>query len=82
MNNYNKLTSQMKSVTNISVPTMDQIKLYYLMECLLMTKKPILVAGQGAAGKSQMIKDMIYIQTGVFTSKIQVDHISCTLRTT
>lgn len=45
MNNYAKLTTQMKSVTNISVPTLQQIKMYYLMECLVMTKKPIMVAG-------------------------------------
>ena len=32
------------------------------MELLLTTQKPILIMGEGASGKSSLIKDMLFVQ--------------------
>ena len=36
------------------------------MELLLTTQKPILVMGEGACGKSSLIKDMLFVQSMQF----------------
>ena len=44
----------------MTVPTYDSIRYNYVMELLSTTQKPILVFGEGATGKSSMIKDMLF----------------------
>lgn len=41
-----------------------------------------MVVGQGATGKSTLLKDLIYNQSAQFTSSVAGDHISCSWRTT
>lgn len=49
-------------IQNIMIPTYDTTRYNYVMELLLTTQKPILVMGEGASGKSCLIKDMLFVQ--------------------
>lgn len=53
----------MRLVQNVTVPTYDSIRYNYIMELLLTSQKPILVFGEGASGKSSLIKDMLFTQS-------------------
>jgi len=64
---YQESHSSYKNIQNITVPTMQQIKLFYSIECLLVMQRPILVCGEGASGKSTFVKDLIFNQVNVFT---------------
>ena len=78
---YNKLPPQMQSPCNIVVPTMQWVKDFYVMECLLTAHKPFVVIGQRASGKSTLMKEMLFAQTQQFCDRLLVDHVGCTWRT-
>jgi septin family protein len=61
---------------------MQQIKLFYSIECLLVMQRPILVCGEGAAGKSTFVKDLIFNQVNVFTKQLLADHLTCSTYST
>lgn len=71
---------QNNHVLNLVVSSVDSIKLLYAMECLVIAKKPIMVVGGAASGKSTLIKDMICNQSSLFTHKVLSNHISCNSR--
>ena len=78
---YNKLPPQMQSPCNIVVPTMQWVKDFYVMECLLTAHKPFVLIGQRASGKSTLMKEMLFAQTQQFCDRLLADHVGCTWRT-
>ena len=67
----------MRLVQNIFIPTYDTIRYNYVMELLMTTQKPILIYGEGASGKSSIIKDMVFSQMLQFSQNYFVEHITC-----
>lgn len=57
---YNEMLPQQRLIQNVTIPTPDSIRYNYIMELLLTTQKPVLVFGEGASGKSGLIKDMMF----------------------
>jgi len=72
----------MRLIQNVFVPTVESAKANFVMESLLTTQKPIAVVGDGACGKSSMIKDFIFNQMYLFTSQTFTDHVTCSHYTT
>lgn len=67
----------MRLIQNIYVPTMETVKVAYVMESLLTTLKPVAICGDGACGKTSMIKDFVFNQIFLFTQGTYSDHITC-----
>ena len=42
------------------VATLETIKVAFVIESLLTTQKPVAICGDGACGKSSLIKDFIF----------------------
>jgi GTPase SAR1 family protein len=57
----------MRLLQNIYVPTMETVKVAFVMESLLTTQKPVAICGDGACGKTSMIKDFVFNQIFLFT---------------
>lgn len=57
----------MRLIQNIYVPTLETVKVTYVMESLITTQKPIAICGDGASGKSSMIKDFVFNQVFMFS---------------
>lgn len=57
---YNHMQYSLQSVANVTVPTVPWVRMLYQIECLVVAKKPVLVCGQGATGKSSLVKSMIF----------------------
>jgi hypothetical protein len=74
---YNELIPSQRIIQNITIPTHDSIRYNYIIELLLTTQKPVLVAGEGASGKSALIKDMVFNQMMQFSQNYYVEHITC-----
>jgi hypothetical protein len=59
------------------VPTIETVKVAFVMESLLTTQKPVAICGDGACGKTSMIKDFVFNQIFLFTQGTYSDHITC-----
>jgi GTPase SAR1 family protein len=46
---------------------METVKVAFVMESLLTTQKPVAICGDGACGKTSMIKDFVFNQIFLFT---------------
>ena len=64
-------------IQNIVIPTYDTIRYNYVMELLLTTQKPTMIMGEGASGKSSLIKDMLFVQILQFAQNFFIDHCTC-----
>lgn len=74
---HNEQIPTMRIVQNVYVPTYDSIRYNYVMELLLTTQKPVLVFGEGASGKSSMIRDMLFSQMLQFSQDYFIEHVTC-----
>ena len=75
--NYQETIPSMRLVQNVHIPTYDSIRYDYVMELLLTTQKPVLVFGEGASGKSSLVKDMLFAQSLQFAQSYFVEHLTC-----
>ena len=71
----------MRIVQNLYVPTEDTIRYNYVLELLISSQKPVLVFGEGASGKSSMIKDMLFSQMLAFSQDYFIEHVTCSHHT-
>ena len=71
----------MRIVQNIYVPTHETIRYNYILELLLTSQKPVLVFGEGASGKSSMIKDMLFSQMLAVSQDYFIEHVTCSHHT-
>jgi len=74
---HNEQIPSMRLIQNVSIPTYDSIRYHYIMELLLVTQKPILVFGEGASGKSSLVKEMLFGQMLQFAQNYFVEHVTC-----
>lgn len=79
---YQDSPSSLKRMENVCVTTMQHVKLNYFMECLLTMQRPVLICGEGATGKSTLVKDFVFHQVNIFTRKLLTYHMTCTNYTT
>ena len=75
--NYNEMVPSTRIIQNVTIPTQDSIRYNYIIELLLTAQKPVLVFGEGASGKSALIKDMVFNQMMQFAQSYFVEHITC-----
>ncbi len=79
---YGEQIPSMRLIQNIYVPTLETVKVTHVMESLITTQKPIAICGEGASGKSSLIKDFVFSQIFIFTQGTYLDHITCSHYTT
>jgi len=59
---YNERIPSTRLIQNVTIPTYHSIRYNFVMEMLLTSQKPVLVFGEGASGKSSLVKDMLFVQ--------------------
>ena len=67
----------MRLIQNISVPTETSIRNNYVLELLMTAMKPVLIVGEGACGKSNLLKNFIFSELNVFAQHCFTEHITC-----
>lgn len=51
------------------------------MECLVACKRPVLICGHSATGKSRLVKQFLLETSGRFSQSLLADHVTCNYRT-
>jgi len=74
---FDEMIPTMRLIQNIYVPTQQSVRFNYMMECLLTAMKPVVVVGEGACGKSALLKNFIFSEMNMFAQHTFTEHITC-----
>jgi len=81
-NLYNMSIPSQKKIENLFVPSIDNIRHAYILECLVTRQQSAIVIGPGCSGRSALVRNLLFDAVNEFSKKLQTEHITMSSHST
>jgi hypothetical protein len=73
---FNNMIPSQKRVENLFVPSVDNIRHSYILECLITRQQSTLIIGPASSGRSALVRNLLFDGVYEFSKKMSTEHIT------